>query len=282
MNENKEEKREEKPVETGLKDDRYYELDELLKRAEDRKALARKRNRRGKRIRFIVIFSFLLFVGLFIFSLSTFFDVDSIDVRGNSYFTAEEVINMAHAEAGRNLIYHPNKSSIVSYLEKNPYIKNAKVSRGLPSTLIITIEERQQIGAIKYDDDFLIIDDTGFLLRKTRTSPKVTIIQGIVVSKIEVGEEIKVEDEDSFKEALDILDKMQKKDLYFVRLDMSDMYIKAYVYEYLLCKGTYSQLEEGIQKNRLHKILDKLFSKGIRRGTITFSDEGYASFVPTI
>lgn len=276
------EDKEPKTKETGLKDEAYYELDDVLKTIENRKIEKRKREKRARRKRLIVLSAFFLLVGLFIFSFSTFFDVDSIEVRGNSYFTEEEIINMAHAQPGKNLIYHPDKSSIVSYLEKNPYIKNAKVSRGFPSTLIITVEERQQIGAIKYDDDFLIVDNQGFLLRKTRTSPKVTIIQGIVVSKIEVGTEIRVKDEELFKQALSILKKMQQKDLYFVRLDMSEMYIKAYVYEYLVCKGTYTQLAEGIDKDRLHKILDKLFGDGIKRGTITFSDEGYASFVPTI
>lgn len=269
-------------VETGLKDESYYELDEILERIENRKLEKRNKQKKARKKFIIILFSIFLFVGLFIFSFSTFFDVDSIEVRGNSYFTAEEIINMGHAEAGRNLIYHPDKSNIINYLEKNPYIKNAKVSRGLPSTLIITVEERQQIGAIKYDDDFLIIDDQGFLLRKTRTSPKATIIEGIKVRKIEVGSEIGVEDEDLLGEALRILSDMQKKDLYFVRLDMSEMYIKAYVYEYLVCKGTYTQLLEGIDKDQLHKILDKLFGDGIKRGTITFSSEGYASFVPTI
>lgn len=278
----KQEEKKPKKTETGLKDEAYYELDEVLERIENRKLEGIRRQKKARKKLVIILSSIFLFVGLFIFSFSTFFDVDSIEVRGNSYFTEEEIVNMGHAEPGKNLIYHPNKSNIINYLEKNPYIKNAKVSRGFPSTLIITVEERQQIGAIKYDDDFLIIDNQGFLLRKTRTSPKVTIIEGIVVKKIEVGSEIGVKDEDLFNEALKILTEMQKKDLYFVRLDMKEMYIKAYVYEYLVCKGTYKQLLEGIDKDQLHKILDKLFGDGIKRGTITFSSEGYASFVPTI
>lgn len=278
MNDEKQEK-----IEYGLKDDSFYlENEDFEEKRKQRKLEMQKKRKREKLKIRIVLFLFLFIVGLIVFSFSKFFDVDSIEVRGNSYFSAEEIINMAHAELGKNLIYHPNKSSIVAYLEKNPYIKKAKVTRDLPSTLVITVEEREQIGAIKYDDDFLLVDEQGILLRKTRSTPKVTIIEGIIIRKIEVGEEIRVEDEKLLKETLSILTGMQDKDLYFVRLDMSEMYIKAYIYDYLICKGTYKQLIHGINSDHLHKILEKLFKQDIKRGTITFSGENYASFVPTI
>lgn len=264
------------PIEDAILDDEVRE-----KIAKRRRATADKKKREKKRLK-IILFAIVFVVGIVIFSFSSFFDVDSIDVVGNSYFTAEEIVNMAHAEPGKNLIYHPDKGNIVKYLEANPYIKKAKVSRGLPSTLIITVEEREQIAAIKYDDDFLIIDDTGYLLRKTRTVPKVTVIQGIKISKIEVGTEIGVKDEVLLEQTLDVLKAMRDHDLYFIDLDMSKMYIKANIYENLICKGTYQQMLDALNKDRLHKVLDKLFKQGIRRGTITFSDEGYASFLPTV
>lgn len=269
--------------EYGLKDESFYiPNEEFNEKREQRKKEVLNKRKREKRRRKIVLGLILLVGGLFAFSFSNFFVVDSIEVIGNSYFTAEEIINMAHAEPGKNLLYHPDKASIIGYLENNPYIKNAKVSRGLPSTLVITVEEREQLSAIKYDNDYLIIDKTGFLLRKTRSTPKVTALEGIVVKKIKVGEEIGVEDEELFEQTLDILTTMQEKDLYFVRLDMSGMYVKAYIYEGLVCKGTYTQLIDGMNKDRLHKIIERLFSDGIKRGTITFSDEGYASFIPII
>ena len=260
----------------------YSELDEITARIMARKIEQKKRKKRA-RTRARIIFCVIVFaIACLIFSFSKFFTVDSIEVVGNDYFTQDEVIDMAHAVPGKNLIYRPNKRSIVNYLEENPYIRHASVSRHLPSTLVITVEERKQIGAIRYDNEYLIIDEEGILLRKTKTTPKLTMIEGNVVKKIKLGEVIGVKDEELLEQSLAILRSMRDRDLYFVTLDMKDRYIKAYIYESLVCMGTYDQLLGAINSDRLHRVLDELFKDGVKRGSITFSDDGYASFMPTV
>lgn len=262
--------------------DEINETDLIMERIRQRKQEAiRKKNRaRAKRkaLLLTVVFAILLVV----FSFTNFFTVDLIEVSGNSFFTEEEVINMSHATPGKNLIYHPDKKNIVTYLEKNPYIKKAKVTRHFPSTLVITVEERKQLGAIQYDKDYLIIDDEGLLLKRAHTKPKLTLIEGVVVKKIQVGETLGVEDSEILKQTLAILKKAREKDLYYVRLDMTNMYILAYIYDSLVCKGTYKQLITTMDNNRLHRVIDKLFEDNIKRGTITFSSEGYVSYLPTM
>lgn len=268
----------------GLGQEDYYQVAEMVEANMERRR-AERENKKKKKVPKKPLFILALIVtviGLFIFSFTNFFVVDSIEVEGNKYFSDEEIVTMAHAAPGRNLIYHPGKSSIKEYLKQNPYIEEVKVRRSLPSTLVIEVKERQQLGAIVYDDDYLIIDGNGILLRKTQTTPKITIIKGITVKKLALGEEVKTENERVFNDALKLLASMQENDLYFIRLEMSDMYIKAYIYDYLVCKGTYEQLESSMSKGRLHKILNNLFQKSIKRGTITFSDDGYASFKPSI
>lgn len=269
-------------TEKGLREEDYYDMDAITARIAARKREKAERNRRARRRFYIILGLAVVFIGLLIFSFSSFFDVDSIEVEGNSYFTAEEVINISHATPGQNLIYKPEKKMIVEYLEKDPYIKKATVKRHFPSTLIIQVEERKPLCSIKYDDEFLIIDKEGILLRKTKTQPKNTLVEGQVVKKIELGETIGVEDKELLDQTIKILTTMKEKDLYFVNLDMSDMYIKAYVYDTLLCKGTYKQMISAMEEDKLHKVLEKLFEDNISRGTITFSDEGYASFIPTL
>ena len=268
--------------EYGLKEEDYYDLDEITKRIAKRKEekIARKKRARNKRITVLCIV--VAVVGLFLFSISSFFTVDSIEVSGNSFFSAEEIINMAHAAPGKNLLYNPGKKKIVEYLEQNPYIENAKVSRKLPSTLVITVKERVQTAAIVYDDDFLIIDKNGVLLRKTQTEPKLTLVQGVVVKKIKLGEKLVTKDEELFDQTLDLLKLMTNGDLYFIKLDMSGMYVNAYIFESLVCKGTYKQLQDGIKEGKIHKVLEELFAQNIKRGTITLSDEGFVSYMPIV
>ena len=49
-------------------------------------------------------------------SNSGLFTIDAIEVKGNSHYTAEEIINIGHATSGRNIIY---KANIKETLEKN-------------------------------------------------------------------------------------------------------------------------------------------------------------------
>ena len=269
------------PVSYGL-GPQDTDTDEIRARIMQRKQEALRKKQQARTRRKILLGVIVLGILLIVFSFSNFFTVDYIDVRGNSYFTADEIINMAHATPGNNLIYHPDKKNIVNYLEENPYIRKAKVSRHFPSTLVITVEERTQMGAIKYDKDYLIIDDEGMLLRRTKTTPKLTLIEGVIVRKMAVGETLGVKDAELLDQTLAILKKAREKDLYYVKLDMSNMYILAYIYDSLVCKGTYKQLMTTMDNNRLHRVIDKLFDDNIKRGTITFSNEGYVSYLPTV
>ena len=260
------------------------EAEAIRKRIKERK-IAKKKKARMRQIKFWTFLSlFLLVISMLLFSLSSVFTVDSIEVTGNSRFTAEEIINIAHAVPGHNIIYNPGSKDIVNYLEQNPYIKSASVTRKLPSTLVINVEERKQACAFKYDDDYLVMDDEGILLKKSRTEPKITMINGLVVSKIRLGETIGTEDQQMFSKTLKIIRAMKDADLYFVRLDMSefsdDEAVRAYIYDKLIVKTNYDKLITNLNNGRLHRVVEKLFEDGTKRGTITFGDDGTASFEP--
>jgi trk system potassium uptake protein TrkA len=68
-----------------------------------------------------------------------------------------------------------------------------------------------------------------------------------------------------------------------VELDISsEKRVKAYVYDKLAVKTDYDMLLSNIENGRLHLVLEKLFEDGIERGTITFEEDGTASFQPAI
>ena len=245
------------------------------------------RRARARRIRFWTILAILLIaIAAGAFSLSGFFTVDSIEVKGNNHFTAEEIINIAHAVPGHNIIYDPGTQEMIDYLEQNPYIKQADVTRKFPSTLIITVSEREQACGFRYDDDYLIMDDEGILLKKTRTEPKITMIDGFVVSKIKLGEIIGTQNQKMFSNTLQLIRSMKAADMYFVSLDMTgyedDGSVRAYIYDSLVVRSSYKNLVESLDNGRLHKVVEKLFDDEIKRGTITIGYDGDISFEPGI
>lgn len=263
----------ESPADRKTKSD----IDDIEKRRMKRK---RKLKMPGFFTRIFIILGFIIAVTAF--SLSSFFTVDTIDVQGNKYFTDEEISNMAHASTGQNIIYKLNKGNMLNYLEKNPYIEEARVYRKLPSTIVINVKERIQIAALTYGDQFLIIDNKGTLLRITKTKPKLTIVTGFKVKKVKLGEPVEVNSPDLFKELLSLLKSMEAGDVYFTKINITELFITANVYDSLVVKSKYKDLKDNIDKGRLHKVLDELFKRNIKRGTITISSDGYASFTPEL
>ena len=263
----------ESPADRKTKSD----IDDIEKRRMKRK---RKLKMPGFFTRIFIILGVIIAVAAF--SLSSFFTVDTIDVQGNKYFTDEEISNMAHASTGQNIIYKLNKGNMLNYLEKNPYIEEARVYRKLPSTIVINVKERIQIAALTYGDQFLIIDNKGTLLRMTKTKPKLTIVTGFKVKKVKLGEPVEVNSPDLFKELLSLLKSMEAGDVYFTKINITELFITANVYDSLVVKSKYKDLKDNIDKGRLHKVLDELFKRNIKRGTITISSDGYASFTPEL
>ena len=253
------------------------DIDDIEKRRMKRK---RKLKMPGFFTRIFIILGVI--IAVIAFSLSSFFTVDTIDVQGNKYFTDEEISNMAHASTGQNIIYKLNKGNMLNYLEKNPYIEEARVYRKLPSTIVINVKERIQIAALTYGDQFLIIDNKGTLLRVTKTKPKLTIVTGFKVKKVKLGEPVEVNSPDLFKELLSLIKSMEAGDVYFTKINITELFITANVYDSLVVKSKYKDLKDNIDKGRLHKVLDELFKRNIKRGTITISSDGYASFTPEL
>ena len=97
-----------------------------------------------------------------------------------------------------------------------------------------------------------------------------------------MGEPLEARNEDVFKDALILLGKMEDGGIYFIRIEMSEMYIKAYVYESMVVSGSIKEIESAIDQGHIQQILQKLFAKNIKRGTIAISEDGYASFTPDI
>ena len=136
---------------------------------------------------------------------------------------------------------------------------------------MINVTERIQVAALTYGDQYLIIDGKGTLLRITNTKPKLTIVTGFKVKKVELGEQVGVSNTDLFKNLLSLLGSMQSGDVYFTKINVTELFITANVYDSLVVRSKYKDLKDTIDKGRLHKVLDELFKRNIKRGTITIS-----------
>lgn len=253
------------------------ELEEILDRIKKRKEERKEKNRKRRNL-FIIAG---IIIGLFLLSFTKLVNVDRVVVKGNNYFLDSEIISMAHVKMGNNLIYKPGKIRIKSYLLQNPYIEKVKVRRRLPSTLVIKVREREQMAAIPYDGKYIVTDSDRIVLRKTTDMPHLTVIEGIKIKKMKLAKELEGENSKHLNDSYEILNLMKDHKLFFKKIIVDEDKTIIYIYDNLICTGMTSDIKTMIEKNRMQEILKTLIDRGVKRGRIVVSENGYATYIPT-
>lgn len=242
----------------------------------------RKKKRRKKKnylLRLLVIIT--VGVGLYFLITSELFDINSVEVENNNYYTVEQVKDKSGIKVGVN-IFKLKKSSVKEKLLKDPYFENIKIRRKLPSTILIEVTERTEKACIPKGNGYIIIDPKGLVLRKVEKEPKITVIQGLTVKQAKAGKPLDVEENSILTDTLNMLKVMEDSDLYFMKIDISNVIIKAHIYDQLICEGTPENLTESIKNGNLEAALYDMYNKGIERGVIKIGSDNYCSFDPNV
>ena len=95
-----------------------------------------------------------------------------------------------------------------------------------------------------------------------------------------MGEAIGAEETSTLETTLKMLSTMKEGDIYFKKIDVSRVVIKAYIYDTLIVKGTPKQMMKAIDSGNLQKVVNNLFNNDTTRGTINLGDHNYMSFSP--
>ena len=237
--------------------------------------------RKKRRIKFVVKLGvFLLIAGAVVFLLkSPFFNVKNFRVEGNSYYTDEEILVMGNCKTGGNIFIGIDTGDIRSRLEKDAYMSSVKVKRVLPDTVKIQLEERKQTAAIVYGEKYVVVDGDGVVLRKTGV---ITVLKGLTISKLSVGEKVETEEKVLLRQTLQMLSVMEKSNMYFKTIELSEGEIKAHILDNLICQGTPENIMKAMEKDSLQLVVQELFDRKIERGTIKISGDRTVSFTPKI
>ena len=246
---------------------------------EEREAKRHIRRFRG----FTVLIIILAMAGTVIYGLkSPHFNVEKYEVEGNAYYTDEEIINMGDCDTGVNIFTGFKPSDIREQLMKDPYMERIRITRKLPSTVVIRVTERKQTAAVVYGERFVVIDDEGIVLRMTSVDPKVTIIRGLSITKMTLGEPLEVEETNLYRQSMSIVYAMLANDMYFRAIEISDSGVNAYVLDNLVVKGLADNITDALKNKDIQLVVQNLFSQGIERGTIKVTGENYVSFDPAV
>jgi cell division protein FtsQ len=106
-------------------------------------------------------------------SHSTIFELRDLRVRGNHHLSSEDVARLAGLSDHANLVWL-SLGGVERRLEANPWIEDVRLSRTLPSALVIEVRERS---AVAVAGTTLVADD-GMLLGPAPEAAKLPVLSG--------------------------------------------------------------------------------------------------------
>ena len=110
------------------------------------------KNRRpssGVAVRLIIM---LAVVAAIVFGVAIFFKVTTIEVQGNTLYSAEDVIAASGIEPGDNLLLVNKATTAGNILAALPYVEEVRgIVRSLPDTVVIQIQESEASFAVQTD-----------------------------------------------------------------------------------------------------------------------------------
>lgn len=222
--------------------------------------------------------AFLTLCLAIVFAMSIFFRVSRIEVRGNTYYTADEIVLASGVEEGDNLFFINQFSVMSRIFSRLPYVDTASVTRYLPNRVIITVTESEAMAAIGQEGQYWVIDSGGKILMQGTAADAEGLIsvRGLTPVSPTVGETLATGSADAGKAEYltEILEQIQLRGLTgsVTRIDMTDVTNPRFDY---LGRFTVELGPQGDTEYQFGKLLSAVAQLTENdRGTIDLSLEG--------
>lgn len=167
-------------------------------RSEKRQEQTKKRIKKNKLRRFMIwlLVVMLLIAVVVVLSLTVFFKIETITVKGNERYATEEILAHCSIDKAENL-FLADTDSAKEMLEQNlPYIYNVEVKRKIPSTIELNVTECEPSFCIKNKDKSYILLDNNFKVLEDKAKDKKGIlIKNTNISKAVPGQIIEFNNE---------------------------------------------------------------------------------------
>jgi Cell division septal protein len=139
----------------------------------------------------LLLLALAVIITAFLFINSTYFAVGAVVVDGNRYITQEEIYSIAGIPSEIN-IFRLNTGTIKNRLLHDLRIEGAEVTRQFPTTIAITVRERQPLAWVACSYGFVQLDKQGTVLAAVKSIKKVDvpIITGVRLGNVYIGDTV--------------------------------------------------------------------------------------------
>ena len=247
-----------------------------------------KKRRRGRHPGLYKALSAVLILAAVVAACLIFFRVGQVEVRGNSRYTAQEIVDIAGVKQGDNLF--TLRSARISWeLQSHlPYIRAVSIRRSLPSTLTITVTESRALAAVSHGGSWWLMDRDGKLLEKTAGPGSAAPVTGVTPLAPAVGTYLAAgeEQERRVEWLRELLAALEENDLAdrLGSIDLSEDYRLTFVLDDRFTVHISPTLEKGMAY-WLRRLPDYLDHDSVRRNpnqsyTVEIMDDVRARFIP--
>ena len=191
----------------------------------------------------------------------SYYKVDSVEVRGTTHYTDEEVKKMvlrgplASNSVLAPLIYSTTKTDDIAYVDA---FKITQLNR---NTICISVKEKKTVGCIRYLDSYIYFDRNGIFVEGTQTRDEtVPYFDGIQVNSIVMDEKLDIKGDTVLNTAVALSTIFQKNDMIPDHIQFDSSYSISLIYGDITVQlGKDEDLEEKM--NRVIAILPQIQGK---------------------
>ncbi len=258
------------------------------KKKDDKKKVTKKVKRSAKerilnfvmdhRILCALLFLLIILSAVFVIVVNIY-TVDTVLIEGNVHYSNEEIYNFVlNDRFSKSSLYlsmkYKNKD-----IEDIPFIQTMSVKIVNPSTIKISVYEKAMAGFVENMGRYFYFDKDGTVVESSESKTKgIPQIMGLSYDHIVLYERLPVENEDIFKQILEVTQLLKKHELEVDKIYFdSNLNITLYFDDARIQLGDFTNIDEKII--RLKAILPSLDGeKGVLRLENYTSEDSIVTF----
>jgi cell division protein FtsQ len=165
--------------------------------AKEKKSKKQRKRKKKKKFRklFVSTAAFITAAVVIVFCINyayfetDYFDIAEIHVSGNILYKEDYIVDKSGIEIGKK-IFNIDRSKIKDIIDDEIYVESARVIYELPNKVLIEIKERQEKYQVLYNNEYIVTDGYGIVLRTSSEKNQLITIESLTDVLYNVGENI--------------------------------------------------------------------------------------------
>ncbi|HCS10872.1 MAG TPA: hypothetical protein DIV40_05380, partial [Clostridiales bacterium] len=188
----------------------HWRNNKTMDEQNNKKKLRKKKKRRNKKLlvstaAFITAAVVVVFCIYYVYYKTPYFNLISVDIDGNLTYSDEYIMESSGIETGKK-IFDIDRSKVKENIENEVYVESVRVVYELPNKIYLYITERADKYQIFSNNEYIIIDKNGIVLRTTNKKLELLTIESYADVLYNIGDGIQFAGVESIERVFDAVE----------------------------------------------------------------------------